>query len=298
MDSQHFSAPDSRRGVIHVNVPLTTGCVVVGNHFAQDNHLSLTARGLGLYIQSLPAGTPVGIKSLAGKVPEGELRIAGALRELEAHGYLKRVRVRLPDGRITTETFSYNNPGALRAPKPDPDPDPDPDGLPKPAPEPAPGPAPAPAPAAPSAPAPAPTTAPTTAPAPAPATVRNETGRLPQGQAAELLAGLRLTDPRLLLSVRDIQTLAPAVDAWFARGADPEAVVRTLTASLPVTLQRPAGLLSHRLTTLLPPPLPARPRATAPHPIQFCVTCDETAFRAPEPGQCPDCLTLSRERAA
>ncbi|RSS51487.1 hypothetical protein [Streptomyces sp. WAC01280] len=122
--------------------------------------------------------------------------------------------------------------------------------------------------------------------------------RIPRGQAADLLAGLRLADPRLLLSVRDIQRLAPAVDAWFARGAAPEAVVRTLTAALPAVLKYPAGLLAHRLATLLPPPVPDRPRAAAPHPIQFCVTCDETAFRAPEPGECPDCVALARERAA
>ena len=284
MDTQNFSAPVSRGGVIHVNVPHTVDYVVVGNHLAQNNDLSFMARGVGLYIQSLPAGKGIGIKELARASKEGEISIAAALRELEAAGYLKRIRVRLPNGHITTVTYSYNNPGALRGlnpapdgtPKPDPNPDPNPD------PEPGPG-----------------ASTPTPAPTPAPTLVRDEvTARLPQGPAADLLAGLRATDPRLLLSVRDIQKLAPAVDDWFARGATQEAVVRTLTAALPATLQRPAGLLAHRLKTLLPPPVPARPRASAPHPIQFCVTCDETAFRAPEPGQCPDCVARARERAA
>lgn len=274
MDTQHPSAPASRRGVIHVNVPHTTSYVVVGNHLAQHEGLSLTAIGLAVHIQSLPTGTSVTVKDLAGRFPEGEIRIAGALRELEAAGYLKRVRVRLPSGRITTETYSYNNPGVSG----DLDPDPGPGGRPEPAPEPE----------LKAAPAPAPTSAP----------VRAEATRLPHGPAAELLAGLRVEDPRLLLSVRDVERLAPAVDAWFATGATPEAVIRTLTAALPSTLQRPAGLLAHRLTTLLPPPVPARPRAAAPHPIQFCVTCDETAFRAPQPGQCPDCVALARGHAA
>ncbi|KQX11977.1 hypothetical protein ASC82_18565 [Streptomyces sp. Root431] len=312
MDTQHPSAPASRRGVIHVNAAHTTGYVVVGNHLAQHADLSLTAIGLAVHIQSLPAGTPITVKALAKRLPEGEIRIAGALRELEAAGYLKRIRVRLASGRIATETYSYNNPGALRdlGPDRDPDADRDPDPDPDPGPDADPGPDPDPdsdpepdsggrperRPKAALPPALAPTPSP--APAPTPASVRNEAARLPQGPAAELLTGLRLTDPRLLLSVRDIQRLAPAVDTWFARGAAPEAVARTLTAALPATLQRPAGLLAHRLTTLLPPPVPDRPRAAAPYPLQFCVTCDETAFRAPEPGECPDCVALARERAA
>ncbi|MFI6421314.1 helix-turn-helix domain-containing protein [Streptomyces sp. NPDC050842] len=273
-------------------MPHTTDYVVVGNHLAQSDHLSYMARGLGLYIQSLPAGTGIDIKSLASKAKEGEISVAAALRDLEAAGYLKRTRVRLPDGRIVTETYSYNHPAALRLlnenPDPDPDLDPDPDGPP--APEPETRPEPEPQGEVVSAPAPAPTV-------PASAS-HGTTARLPHGPAAELLAGLRVEDPRLLLSVRDVERLAPAVDAWFATGATPEAVIRTLTAALPATLQRPAGLLAHRLTTLLPPPVPARPRAAAPHPIQFCVTCDETAFRAPQPGQCPDCVALASEHAA
>lgn len=84
MDTQHPSAPASRRGVIHVNVPHTTSYVVVGNHLAQHEGLSLTAIGLAVHIQSLPTGTSVTVKDLAGRFPEGEIRIAGALRELEA----------------------------------------------------------------------------------------------------------------------------------------------------------------------------------------------------------------------
>ncbi|WP_371678093.1 hypothetical protein [Streptomyces sp. NBC_01276] len=71
---------------------------VVGNHLAQHRALSLVAIGLALHIQSLPAGSKVGIKALVGRFPEGEIRIATALRELEAHGYLERSRVRTEGG--------------------------------------------------------------------------------------------------------------------------------------------------------------------------------------------------------
>lgn len=85
-------------GVVHVNVQHTDHYTVVGNHLAQHRALSLVAIGLALHIQSLPAGSKVGIKALVGRFPEGEIRIATALRELEAHGYLERSRVRTEGG--------------------------------------------------------------------------------------------------------------------------------------------------------------------------------------------------------
>ncbi|MGW9450061.1 helix-turn-helix domain-containing protein [Streptomyces sp. NPDC055632] len=262
MDTQHLNAGCPRAGVIHANTPQTRNYVVVGNHLSQHRHLSLTAIGLAVHIQSLPTGSPIGIKDLAADFPEGEIRIAAALRELEAHGYLARTRVRRPDGRIATRTVSYNQPPG----KPSQGPDPDPDKEPVPAPEPDP--------------------------------VRREAPALPEGPAAELLLDLRRHDPRLLLSVRDVRHLVPGVEAWFARGAAPDAVRRTLLAALPDDLAHPAGLLSYRLTRLLPPPLPTGPAVHRPDPIQLCDTCEEVAFRAPEPGPCPHCRAAAGRTAA
>jgi hypothetical protein len=116
-------------GVQHVNEPHHDNFTVVGNHLAQHPELSLTAIGLATHIQSLPAGTPVGIKTLAAKFPEGEIRIAAALRELEEHGYLARNKERLQSGRVVTRTLSYNRPrnaaaAATAPPVPEPDPRP------------------------------------------------------------------------------------------------------------------------------------------------------------------------------
>lgn len=87
MALQHLSAPSRAvYGVHHSNVRHTTRYTVVGNHLLQNPRLTLTARGLGAYIQSVPPGTRIGIKDLARRLPEGEVRIAAALRELEAHG--------------------------------------------------------------------------------------------------------------------------------------------------------------------------------------------------------------------
>ncbi|MEU3721704.1 helix-turn-helix domain-containing protein, partial [Streptomyces sp. NPDC031705] len=205
-------------GVVHVNVRHTDHYVVIGNHLAQHPVLSLVAIGLAVHIQSLPAGTGIGIKELTARFPEGEIRIAAALRELEAAGYLERSRVRTPEGRLVTRTVSYNRPRAAVPPQDDPPP---PDRAPVPEPEPE----------------PEPEAAPAREPAPEPAPQPGATARQ---DAADLLARLRRDDPRLLLAERDVQRLAPGVAAWLDRGAEPEAVRQVLAGGLPADLRSAA----------------------------------------------------------
>ncbi|MFE7748258.1 helix-turn-helix domain-containing protein [Streptomyces sp. NPDC057428] len=353
-------------GVIHVTVRHTAAFTVIGNHLSQHRALSLVAIGLAVHIQSLPAGARIGIKRLAERFPESEVRIAAALRELEASGYLHRSRFRLPDGRICTRTVSYNQPGAAapatarprpggtrrgtasapvapraprsgrhRTPKPPAEPvlraypacpaepvppgsgrrsepaapvesvpvllaDPLASAAPLPAqPEPcqaavsgqveAPPIAPVPVPT------PVPVPAPTARPVPPPPMPRPQTA-CPEFQrvATALLADLRRLSPRLTLSEGDIGMLAPGVAAWLERDARPDTIRQALTADLPVPLKHPAKLLRHRITALLPPPLPdarelvaVRP-GTIVIPMQNCDRCDR-AFRSRTPGHCRDC---------
>ncbi|MEU9460260.1 helix-turn-helix domain-containing protein [Streptomyces sp. NPDC048312] len=302
-------------GVIHINFRHAAGFTVIGNHLAQHRGLSLAAIGLAAHIQSLPAGARIGIKHLAERFPESETRIAAALRELEAHGYLHRSRVRLADGRIVTRTVSYNQPGTAAHPAATPRPWTAPS---KPTPQPttpppphatAPRPHPAPAPAPPPTPTPQP---PVPQPQPTPVLVPAPTARttppppLPQPQeltpelqraATTLLADLRRHAPQLVLSEHDIRTLAPGVATWLERDAHPDTIRHTLTTDLPSPLKHPAKLLRHRITTLLPPPLPgaqdvaahARPGVIV-IPLQNCDRCDR-AFRSRHPGHCHDCRT-------
>ncbi|GGT76125.1 helix-turn-helix domain-containing protein [Streptomyces althioticus] len=289
-------------GVTHVRTYQSGQYVVVGRHLAQHRELSLTAIGLATHIFSVPESTPVDIRSLTERFPEGRDRIAFALRELEAHGYLRRVRERTEDGQLVTRTYAHHAPvdatsagvtGIERRPvggrartrdavagaghdetAQEDDQAPcavvapsetagavEPDVV-------------------------APPVEPPEAPAPR--------GPLHE-KAVTLLAGLRRADERLTLSLRDVHRLAPAVVDWLERGAAPAAVLRTLTADLPVTMKHPAGVLAYRLRELLPPPLPAAPEpppVTAgvhrPHPFQECDGC-ERVFRAAEPGRCRDC---------
>jgi hypothetical protein len=290
-----------RSGVVHVKFRHRERFTVVGNHLAQHRDLSLLAIGLAVHIQSVPDGTKVDIKSLTARFPEGEARIAAALRELEAYGYLARVAKRSPSGRLVTHTVSYDNPDPEMAHTPHTPPHTPPHTLPR-APEQHPPqqqlprkPKPTPTPTA-TAPAPAPTPTPTPPERrplpPLPAPRRPD----PVRQAA-----LRRDDARLLLSERDVARLSPAVDAWLERGTDIESVRRTLTTHLPPgPLHSPAALLSHRLTALLPPPLPTTPPSPSPprpHPFQECPDC-ERPFRAPAPGRCRDCRQEQDDKPA
>ncbi|HET6857316.1 MAG TPA: helix-turn-helix domain-containing protein [Streptomyces sp.] len=273
MASKHLNAPSRassavlgggpRSGVIHVNVRHSSRYTVVGNHLAQHRDLSLLAIGLAVHIQSLPTGARIGIKLLAARFPESEHRIAGALRELESHGYLARTRERLAGGKVVTRTVSYNQPGAEPT---------------EPAARPATPPEPPPTPPA--------------RPLPQPASADLARHRT----AIDLLTDLHRHDPRLLLAERDVRRLAPGVEAWLEAGARPGAVQRTLTATVPDALKHPAGLLAYRLTELMPPFLPTPPPAAIPDPLQNCDACDR-AFRAPSPGCCRECRPDSTEAA-
>ncbi|GAA1182303.1 helix-turn-helix domain-containing protein [Streptomyces hebeiensis] len=278
-------SPVPATGVTHVRHRHVERFTVVGNHLTQHRELSLTAIGLGVHIQSLPDGAKIGIKALAERFAEGEIRIAAALRELERHGYLDRTRVRTASAHWVTRTVAYDAPPGL-VPERKGRPPARPSGTPAPPPSLRP---------AQTAERPVPLAAPEQTPSPRPAPLppplpepdRPEPAR--HRAATELLAGLRRHDARLLLSARDVARLAPAVSAWLERDVEPEAVRRTLTSLLPQDpIRRPAALLAHRLTELLPPPLPAAPAAPRVHPLRNCDSCDR-AFRSEGPEDCPGC---------
>ncbi|WP_282697178.1 hypothetical protein [Streptomyces sp. CC208A] len=253
--------------MIHVRHRHRDRFTVVGNHLAQHPTLSGLAIGVGVRIQSLPDGADVSVKRLALLLPEGEISIRRALNELVAAGYLERRRVALGSGRYATRLVWYDKPGAA-------------------APEAAPAAVSVPEDAAASA--AEQTEAPPSPPSPPPAP--------PSKPAAAILARLRAVDPRLLLSCRDVERLAPAVDGWLALGIEGAQVTRTLTAALPpahVPIHHPARFLAYRLATQQPPPLPAG--APSPPPLAPLVSCDECerAVRSHESDPlCAECRSV------
>ncbi|MGW7101368.1 helix-turn-helix domain-containing protein [Streptomyces sp. NPDC054838] len=274
-----------RSGVIHVKSRHRKRFTVVGNHLAQHAQLSATALGVAVYVQSMRDGAPVGIKVLAAHFPEGEIRLAAALRELEEFGYIERRVVRLDSGRMVTRTYYYEQPGAEAEEPAEPrprrvrhEPVPEPAAGPRPAPEPEPEPE-------------------WEVEEPDPEAEEPDPEAEPEPvaplhpAAIGLLAGLRALDPRLLLSERDVLRLAPGLSTWLERGVAPDVIGRKLAADLPDGLRSAAAVLAYRITSLVPPPLPAAPvgrPAARPDPFQTCDGC-ERAFRAPEPGRCREC---------
>jgi hypothetical protein len=256
--------PDSGGGLVHDHTRHTTRFTVIGNHLAQHPELSLLAIGLAAHIQSLPQSARVDIKTLAARFPEGTTRIAAALRELETHGYLRRERVRIPGGRVITRTTSCNQPGRSNGHPED-----------KPVrPARVPRQKKAPRKPLPSVPQPA---------YPSPTLLQT---------ATDLLADLRRTDPRLLLSACDTAHLAPGVAAWLERDLTPTAVRHALTSDLPAEpLHRPAAFLAHRLTAQLPPPPPFRAPASPPSVHYEMTNCDgcDRGLRGPKGSRCRDC---------
>lgn len=327
MDTVHPNAPLLARGVIHVDTPLAADeATSVSNELLRRHALSFTARGLAGYVQSLPDGEDITVRKLAKESKEGELRVAAALRELERAGYLLREKVRGPDGRLTTRTTWFNVPRGEANPEPDPEPDPDPDPDPGPKPEsdpkpeskpeavakrttPPPPPPPLPVPA--SVPAPLP---PAFVPAPAPAAPA-----APAERSVLLLQELCRHDPRLTLSARDAERLAPGVERWFERGLSAEAITHALAARLPEPLTNPGGLLAHRLARFQPPqPAYAPPPAPVPpqeqwqepgrwgmriHDVPIYDSCDACERALPVAyakahGRCRDCQERGEGTAA
>lgn len=253
MATQHLSAPSS--GAIHVRVRHRENFTILANRLAQRSGSAVTV-GVAAYLLSVADGTPITIEALQAHFTEGETLLSRALNELEAEGWLERRLERTPQGRLTTRTFVYDAPSAPSATGSAPDPRPR---EPEPAPEPA---------------------EPTRSTAAATRTVSPE--------ARGVLSALRTHDPRLALSARDLARLAPAVDAWFQRGAWPSHITQALTTNLPDHLTAgPAALLAHRLRELLPSPTAPADRPS-PVPLQTCDACDR-AFRSPTPGRCRDC---------
>ncbi|MFB8143470.1 hypothetical protein [Streptomyces parvus] len=330
MDTQQVSAPPRApsAGVVHINIRLTDGYTIISNRLSQHRGMSLLAIGVGTHIQSLPDGRRVGVKALAERFPESEVRIAAALRELEQHGFLRRTRVRVGGGKLTTRTESYNHPEAavrgrmrerVAAPVPVAAPAAVAPAVPVPAPvaaaEPVRVPAPEPVPVRVAVPEPEPEPVRVAVPEPVPALV-------PAPVPVEPVPGPRLVPtptaprkPRLPLPAPQQPT-----EALYAAAADllaglpktaplfllSEEDVRGLVPGVAAWLERGARPDAVRAAITDDPPVPLRhpakllrhrlatllpaplPTAEPVVPLQNCDDCDR-AFRSSVPGCCREC---------
>ena len=78
----------------------TRDYTVMSNYHLRDRLLSLKAKGLLSLMLSLPEDWDYTMKGLASICKDGIDSISGGIRELEAHGYLVRARVRNENGQL------------------------------------------------------------------------------------------------------------------------------------------------------------------------------------------------------
>lgn len=78
----------------------TRDYTVMSNYHLRDMSLSLKAKGLLSLMLSLPENWDYTMKGLARICKDGIDSISGGIRELEAHGYLVRARVRSANGQL------------------------------------------------------------------------------------------------------------------------------------------------------------------------------------------------------
>ena len=90
------------------------------------------------------------------------------------------------------------------------------------------------------------------------------------------LARLGLHDPRLPLSAADCEALQALAEEWFARGATPAHLTRSLVAGLPEQVHSPRAFVQRRLRDKMPPERPAAPTEPAspgPRRLMECTDC-------------------------
>ena len=91
----------------------TRDYTVMSNHHLRNTDLSLKAKGLLSLMLSLPEDWDYTMKGLAHICKDGIDSISGGIRELEAHGYLIRERIRNENGQLGSIEYTI-----LEQPKP------------------------------------------------------------------------------------------------------------------------------------------------------------------------------------
>ncbi len=83
----------------------TRNFTIVSNTCPQDPRLSFKARGILLYLLSLPEDWVISIKNIIEKTPDGRDAVYSGISELKKHGYIVESKLRDEKGRITKTTY-------------------------------------------------------------------------------------------------------------------------------------------------------------------------------------------------
>ncbi len=83
-----------------------TGYSVINNVTLRDNELSLSARGLLVYMLSFKDNWDFRAEQLTQELPCGRDAVYRLLKELENYGYLERKKIRGKDGQLSKSTYT------------------------------------------------------------------------------------------------------------------------------------------------------------------------------------------------
>jgi hypothetical protein len=89
---------------------------VVHNEIIEDKTVSFKARGLLIYLLSKPDHWRTTAANLAAQSPDGMHSVRTGLKELEQHGYIKRIVKQNPSGQWTTQTVIFDQPQPVDKP--------------------------------------------------------------------------------------------------------------------------------------------------------------------------------------
>ncbi len=93
-----------------IKIHKKTRFVVVDNKLARNKYLTLKAKGLMLYLLSLPADKQITLKELEKYIVEGKDSLRNAVIELIAEGYINKRTYRNEKGLFQTEYTVYEYP--------------------------------------------------------------------------------------------------------------------------------------------------------------------------------------------
>lgn len=83
---------------------------VVNNETIRDRRLGWRARGLLVYLLSMPDNWRTTTANLAAMSPDGIHAVRSAMTQLEEYGYIRRVRSQNEQGQWSTSTLVYDQP--------------------------------------------------------------------------------------------------------------------------------------------------------------------------------------------
>ncbi|MFD4608237.1 helix-turn-helix domain-containing protein [Streptomyces sp. NPDC058440] len=270
--------------------------VQIPNEIARNGRLSLEARGLLVFLLSLPDHSRVTVEGLCERLPNGRRAVSKAMNELIEAGYVKRAKLQDPEtGRWVTITTVTDAPDSAVSPS---------DRLPtvgEPTGQVVGG-----------SPIGSKTVEEKNTTPPLPeqaqeAAVQPSEGSKGGGEGetafltkidremareARRILGRLSCHKSLPLTDRDIARLAPKVVPWLREAFTSNEILRCLTHQLPTEISSVPGLISHRLTTFTPERSAPQAPMTPSQPIKrtYCEVCEATFPLGHQGGICRNCM--------